>query len=244
MNSPKFLIRVFSGGHLGWVKHPPPHTDEARSEDVDKLIKGVFDLEDDAQSVYEVDRDEEIHAVAAHLLTAGRKPKADGRTILRIRTNDLERLGIKLSDKEWGSTGVPWIDFRHRDLIAEPDQLKRLISHIACQVRFCLKDRIRRIEKELLKYALTWLGQQTTIAPQHVRENALAAVNDSNWVRPRVDRLAADYLSISLPDEMIRPGALARSTGDQEADWKTSTDELRDRYVDGYRRIVEQRWGA
>ena len=49
---------------------------------------------------------------------------------LRIMPLDAEEAGLQVDDSSIGKTGVPWVDFRHRDLVGSKDQFQRLVEAI------------------------------------------------------------------------------------------------------------------
>src|SRR5437588_4938165 len=72
---------------------------------------------------------EEVRAAAAHLLT-GNDPKMETRYLIRILPSDVQQAGLQVDDSSIGKTGVPWVDFRHRDLVGTKDQFQRLVEAI------------------------------------------------------------------------------------------------------------------
>src|SRR5205823_12191048 len=116
----RYLVRLFAGGITRWYE------DES---DIDLLAK-VFNLADGEQSVYEVaDGEEECLAVAAHKLTDPRKgPEAV--SILRIDRGDLPRFGIRVDESQFGTTGVPRWDSRHRNLLADREQIIEFVRFL------------------------------------------------------------------------------------------------------------------
>jgi hypothetical protein len=111
----RYLIRRFAAGIENWFKNP----------DIKVLAKNIFDLADGEQSVYEVaDGEEECLAVAAHKLTDPWK-SPDAVSVLRIGRKELACLGIRVDESQFGTTGVPRWDSRHRNLLANQDQLLR-----------------------------------------------------------------------------------------------------------------------
>src|SRR5439155_19210270 len=111
--------------------------------------KQVFDLSHGEQSVYEVaDGEEECLAVAAHKLTDPRK-SPEAVSVLRIGWEDFPGFGIKVDEDQLGTTGIPRWDCRHRNLLANREQLVELIRFLAER---CHRghDQVRRIEKDLV----------------------------------------------------------------------------------------------
>jgi hypothetical protein len=143
VNASRYLVRVFSGGINKWI--------ETKTDP--KTFAKVFDLADPEQSVYEVaDGEEEWLAVAAHKLTEPRRgPEAT--SVLRIVREELHHYGIRVDKDQFGTTGVPRWDLRHRNLVASPDQLIELVRSIAER---CYRghDLVRRIEKSFVVRAL------------------------------------------------------------------------------------------
>jgi len=62
-------------------------------------------------------------------------------------------------------------------------------------------------------------------------------------VSPGLDlgRIRQELRELELPDEVIRPHAEARSTGDQLKDWYAALDELRGKYIRDYISAMTQR---
>src|SRR5215813_5587508 len=104
-----------------------------------KEFKGL--LED---STYLVEgATEEARVAAAHLL-AGNNPAMETRYLIRILAPDVTEAGLRVDDFSIGKTGVPWVDFRHRDLVGAKDQFRQLVEVILRRV--CEgEDRVRRI---------------------------------------------------------------------------------------------------
>ncbi len=118
MDARRYYIRVFQGGIEKWTKL------EQRIED---LVK-IFDARDSEQSVYEVaNGHDEWFAVAAHKLTEPKK-SPEATSVLRIEKADLESLTIRIDAGQFGTTGVPLWDSRHRNVIATAQQLKQLVE--------------------------------------------------------------------------------------------------------------------
>lgn len=122
MNVHRYLVRRFSGGITSWFADKP---------DVAVLAKQVFDLADREKSVYEVaDGEEECLAVAAHKLTDPWKGP-DPVSVLRIDRADLSRFGIRIGEGQFGTTGIPRWDCRHRNLVAAREQLVEFVRFLA-----------------------------------------------------------------------------------------------------------------
>jgi hypothetical protein len=97
VNAHRYLVRLFSGGITNWFVDDP---------NIDTLAK-VFDLAAAEQSVYAVaDGEEECLAAAAHKLTDPRKG-ADAVSVLRIDEGHLPGFGIRVDERQLGTTGVP-----------------------------------------------------------------------------------------------------------------------------------------
>ena len=98
------------------------------------------------ESTYQVEGEiEEAQAAAAHLLT-DTHPKIEARHLVRIRPADLVEAGIRVDDSFIGTTGIVWVDFRHRDLVGTKGQFERLVDVILSRLREG-EDRVRRLRR-------------------------------------------------------------------------------------------------
>ena len=109
MGAERHFVRLFSGGIETW------------GEDPLKSVK-CFDPTDTEHSVYEVDLEEELLAAAAHRCATPTK-KSEAISLLRIRPSVLNDFNISVGRFEFGGTGFPKWDSRHRNLVADRDQL-------------------------------------------------------------------------------------------------------------------------
>ncbi len=233
MDAHRYFIRLFRAGIENWL---------VETTDVMQLAK-LFDLAELEQSVYAVaDGEEEWLTAAAHCL-ANPKQGVEATSLLRMRARDLGQFGITVDPSQRGTTGVVWIDCRHRNLRASRDQLVALVSYLA---EACRRghDRARRITKEHVARSLQRIGAYLPAAcPPHVQ--ALAAWISKRAGRPVLDlqRVREELGVIELPDEEIRPRAAARSSGDPVADWYAVLHELRHAYTDHYLGALAKRLG-
>ena len=235
MNSRRYLVRLFSSGITKWFEDNP---------DIDVLAK-VFDLSKGEHSVYEVaDGEEECLAVAAHKLTDPRK-SPDAVSVLRIDRRDLPCFGIKVDEHQFGTTGLPRWDCRHRSLLADREQLIELVRFLAGRCHGG-HDQVRRIEKHLVVRTLkTICSYSPCHCPQHVKLIAQWCQSSTKGARPNlsVDQIQRELAAVEFEDEAIRPGAELLSSGDQEGDWFNSLNGLRRSYAAHYMRAVEERFG-
>ncbi len=159
MSAHRYLVRLFSGGIARWYEDEP---------DIDLLAK-VFNLADGEQSVYEVaDGEEECLAAAAHKLTDPKK-SPEAVSVLRIDRGHLPSFGIRADECRFGSSGIPLWDGRHRNLLADRDQLVELVRFLAGR---CHRghDHVRRIEKVLVVRSLNAIcGYPPPRCPGHVK---------------------------------------------------------------------------
>jgi hypothetical protein len=195
----------------------------------DDLAK-IFDLAEKEQSVWEAHHpDEEIVMLAAYLLARG--SLGDAWTVLRIREEDLSAVGVELSNQALGTTGVPWADYRHRDLIGSRDNFVALTQHI-CEVpiRRYGQDRLRRIGSIQLKCI-------TGCIPAHRPKDCAwpsYAILKKGYRHPGIETVREVIHKLAFPDEVVRPKAYAKSTGDQLKDWHEAENTLRHDYCEAF----------
>jgi len=223
VNARRYLVRLFSSGIPKWFEDAP---------DIDDLAKKAFDLADGEQSVYEVaDGEEECLAVAAHKLADPRK-SPDAVSVLRIDRRDLPCFGIRVDEGQFGTTGIPRWDCRHRNLLANRGQLIEFVRFMAGR---CHRghDQVRRIEKLLVVRTLNAIcGYSPCHCPNHVK--LIAQWCQSNkGARPSLslDQIEREVAAVEFEDEAIRPGAERLSSGDQKGDWYSSLKALRGSYA-------------
>jgi hypothetical protein len=233
VNAPRYFVRLFASGIQKWVDDKP---------DIDDLGKKAFDLAEEEQSVYEVsDGEEECLAVAAHKLTDPKKtPEAT--SVLRIYPEGLIHTGIKVDDAQFGTTGIPRWDCRHRNLLANRDQLIELVRFSAER---CYRghDEVRRIEKVLITRSLKAIcGYLPCHCPDHVKLIAEWCQNKGTPPKLSLSTIREEVAAVLFDDEVIRPRAERLSTGDQVKDWYDSINWLTISYADHYIPIVTGRF--
>lgn len=233
MDAHRYFIRLFRAGIENWL---------VETTDVTQLAK-LFDLAEPEQSVYAVANGEEEWLTAAAHCLANPKQGVEATSVLRMPAQDLEQFGIAVDPSQRGTTGVVWIDCRHRNLRVSRDQLVALVGYLA---EACRRghDRVRRITKEHVARSLQRIGAYTPAAcPPHVQ--AVAAWISKKAGRPVLDleRVREELRVIELPDEEIRPRAAARNSGHAVADWYAAVHELRQAYSDYYLGALAKRFG-
>jgi hypothetical protein len=236
VNARRHLVRRFSGGIANWLGDNP---------EIDILAKQVFDLADSEQSVYEVaDGEEECLAVAAHKLTDPKK-SPEAVSVLRIDRGDLPRLGIRVDEGQFGTTGISRWDWRHRNLLADREQLIEFVRFLAGRCRRG-HDHVRRIEKQLVVRSLnTIIEYSPGDCPDHVKRIARWCLSDDKSARPdlSLDQIEREVEAVEFEDEAIQPGAERRRSGDQLGDWCNSLNELRRSYSEHYLPALAKRFG-
>src|SRR5262249_15600957 len=144
----RYLIRIGSTGISNWDE-----PDESKFQKILPNLPKCFDLGESEHSVYEVeDPAEEALVAAAHCLTNPGK-SLEAQSAIRIRLADLPHFGIHVNE-ELGTTGVCWVDHRHRNLVASGEKITKLLQWIAIEAHRNLgQDRVRRILKLVLMHA-------------------------------------------------------------------------------------------
>lgn len=113
------LVRICSGAGDNWFSDKPEMSPPA-----------AFRHSETEHSTYEVGSDiDKARAVAAHQLT-NPALKLGTHHALRIRFADVEGLGIPVSRRHLGETGVVGVDHRHCDLIGGKETMTRLAALI------------------------------------------------------------------------------------------------------------------
>jgi len=225
------LIRVCSGAGEGWF-----------SEQAESSPPTVFRQGDREHSTYHVESDiDEALTVAAHLLTDPAL-KLDARYALRIRSTDLSEIGIPISRRYLGQTGVVAVDHRHCDLIGDSETMHRLTSLILRRVREG-QDRIRRFNKDLLKLLIgRILDLPVEERPTHTAELCEIILNRRSQCSRDRERAIRELASARIPDSAIRPVAFELherrgvSSGSPGEDWFRALGQLRARYGNHYMR--------
>jgi hypothetical protein len=226
-----YWIRVFTGGIEGLLVQP--HSPA--------VVVKSFDLNESEHSVYEVATGvDECRAAAAHKL-ADPKKAPDPVSILRIGEEDLIRFGIALSRDEFGVTGVPHWDARHRNLLASGDALQAL-------VRFLVEQYVeghnflRRIDKFFINKCLDSLQSPDSCCPEHVRKIGLWC-QKKTAERPSFnsDEIKDELSHLTFDDSTIRPIAAQINSGDRLSDWYQAIDQLRAKYTTHYLAALQGR---
>ncbi len=234
MNARRYLVRRFSAGIPKWFDDKP---------DIDVLAKQVFDLAEGEQSVYEAaDGEEECLAVAAHKLTDPLKGP-DAVSVLRIDRQFLPRFRITVNEDQLGTTGIPRWDWRHRNLLANRQELIELVRFLAGRCH-CGHDQVRRIEKHLVVRTLQRIcSYLPRHCPNHVKLVAHWCQNKGAPPSLTLDQIERELAAVEFEDEVIRPGAKRLSTGDQVGDWFNSLNALRRSYARHYMTAFAERFG-
>ncbi|MBI1915077.1 MAG: hypothetical protein HYS12_10120 [Planctomycetes bacterium] len=231
MNARPYLVRLFAMAIDGWFAEKP---------DIDRLVK-VFDPKETEQSVYEVENGEEEWLVAAaHVLTTKKRP--DATSVLRLREDNLRRFGITVDRRQLGTTGVSWVDYRHRNLLATPEQLRELVKYM---VERCSRgqDWVRRIEKPYIERSLRrFCGEPHSRCPPHVKQIARWALKEADSRNLDLDEIRQEFLTIEFPDEIIQPRAYLMGRGDQQSDWYAAVEVLRQEYTAHYLPTITDRF--
>src|SRR5262245_34369736 len=142
-------IRMFKGNEAEWVNGLGVPVEMTKR--VFRKFEGGKDKQFE-ESVYEVEGElDEVQAVAAYLLTGG-SPGIDFRFVVRIRREDLEEARVEVSDRHLGRTGIPQVDFAHRDLVGTKEAFERLVA-VLLQKIASGADRIRRIGQAQVRHA-------------------------------------------------------------------------------------------
>jgi hypothetical protein len=229
----RYLIRLFSGGINNWYGNSP---------NVETLAK-AFNLSDTEHSVYEVgDSEEECLVAAAHSLNNAPKGRPDPTSILRIDPDDVSRFGIAIGGGSPGTSGIPRWDYRHRNIMARSDEIKKLVSFVLglCQRGI---DRARRIEKDLLLRSLNAIcNSSANQCPDHIKAIAKWCQGlESSIPTLTQQSISRELERLEFDDEIIRPGALQLCSGDMVGDWYESLRAVRAFYRQHYLPVVVKR---
>lgn len=185
---------------------------------------------------------EEAEAVAAHLLADGR-PRIESRYILRIREADLVEAGLAWNDRAFGTTGIIWVDFRHRDLVGPRDGFVALVGVLLRRLAEG-QDRVRRLGAHQLRQALTrFQGQSPFHRPTHTANVIARALEDRPLDRLKYDTELArtELRHARVIEEAVRLRAhclaeRSRGAAPPEENWYRAEQELRDAYAEHYLR--------
>jgi hypothetical protein len=223
------LIRVCSGGFENWFSDKP-----------DSSLPAVFRQSDTEHSTYDVGSDvDEALAVAAHQLT---KPaqKLDTQCALRIRLPDLEAIGMPISRRHLGETGVIRVDHWHCDLLGDKNAMGRLISRIR-ERSLKGEDRVRRFNRyqlQLIIERILDLGVEER--PNHTAELCELILNRRSQLSRDRAQAIRELALARIPDSAIRAVAFAlyeerrSSAGSSIDDWFTALAQLRKDYATHY----------
>jgi hypothetical protein len=236
----RYYIRIGKSRAEDWVNGVG--TPAALAQNIFRLKKSR-DQDACAESTYEVEGElEEARVVAAHLLT-DTSPKIEPRHLVRIRAADLVEAGIRVEDLVLGTTGIPCVDFRHRDLVGTKEQFERLVQVILTRLREG-EDRVRRFGSPQLRYALEgFAGRTATERPTYTMESINCTLGLLAPADVRQDvALARDELArIGIPEEAIRLRAFCleeagMGKGTPGQNWEAAETELRAEYATHYLR--------
>jgi hypothetical protein len=202
----------------------------------------VFDPKQAEQSVYEVqDGRGEWLTAAAHVLTTKKSP--DPTSVLRLRVEDLPQFGIAVDPNQLGTTGITWVDYRHRNLQATADQLRELVQYLA---RECSQgqDLVRRIDKKSIEKTLRGLYDEPDCrCPPHMKRIARWVLKDTNSPAIDLGQIEQELFTIEFHDEIIRPKAYFMDQGDHLANWHAAVNLLRVEYAAHYLPAIRRRFG-
>jgi hypothetical protein len=234
VNACRYLIRLFSGGIAIWLEDSP---------NIEVLAK-VFKLADEAHSVYEVaDGEEEWLAASAHALT-NPKNNPDAVSLVRMHKGDLSGFGINVDETRLGITGIPRWDLRHRNILANRNQLLELVRFLANR---CHRghDLVRRIEKKFVLRSLHAVCScASSQCPNHVKAIADWFQTGDKAIPPNLTlhQIKQELMAVEFEDGAIRPGAYALSSGDGVGDWFNSLNGLRQYYASHYITAIAKRF--
>ena len=218
---PEFhLVRIFSGGISNWSNDPP---------DVESLAKIISPAEVEL-SVYQVrDGEEECHVAAAHQFTTPAKSKnLDAVSLLRLNFTDLSQCGIQIGKFEFGQTGIPKWDARHRILLVDRSHVLDIVS-LLVQKNLRGLETVRRIEKKPLERSMLALSR-TIGFPQHLK-SLVDRWNGGDWPILSEFHIREELAMAHFDDEFIREFAHEFATGNVEADWYKALAGIRERYL-------------
>jgi hypothetical protein len=193
------------------------------------------------ESTYEVEGElEETRAAAAHLLT-DLEPKIAPCYVVRIRKVDLLEAGVQEQDTVIGTTGIVYIDFRHRDLVGTKPQFEKLVEVILGYLRNG-QDRIRRFGAPQLRTALEEFADlPPTERPTRTVEVIRCALTNARvaGLNADVELAIKELAQVTIPQDTISLRAFClqkakKGTGSQNGDWDKAQNELRDEYTKHY----------
>src|SRR5262249_25422481 len=120
-------------------------------------------------------------------------------------------------------------------------ELRRLVRFVAERCRRG-HDHLRRIERLHVVSALTLLCNHSTChCLDHVKHIARWCRDGAAKPVISSEQITAEVGDATFEDEVIRPGAARRSSGDVYGDWCASLNELREAYLRHYLPVVTQR---
>ncbi|MBY0522905.1 MAG: hypothetical protein K2R98_05885 [Gemmataceae bacterium] len=188
------------------------------------------------------DEIEEVRIAAAHLLTEP-EPKIELRYLVRILESDVTEAGLWVEDSLLGETGIPWVDFRHRDIVGPKEHFERLAKIILERLR-AGRDRIRRIGRAQFEAAYQHFAALPATARLTRTSEIIACVVNKTPVadlKSDVALLKEELARITIPEETIALRAhcleeTGRGTGSCDRNWTKAVDELRDVYADEFLR--------
>lgn len=183
---------------------------------------------------------EEARVATAHLL-AGNNPVMETRYVLRILASDAAAVGLRVDDSSIGRTGIPWIDFRHRDLVGTRDQFQLLVRHILERLREG-HDRIRRVGSVQDAWSFhEFLTCPVTEIPTRTKDiiNCVLGGIPLRAVAPDVAQTQAEITNLNLPDEIVSLRAhclveAGHGAGSDLETWAVALKQLREEYRKNY----------
>jgi hypothetical protein len=239
----RYLIRLARSKFDDWVNGQGAANPQKLTDSVFRPTKAhrpeFKDLLED--STYLVARPiEEARVAAAHLL-AGNSPTMETRYLIRVLVSDAEEVGLRVDDGSIGKTGVPWIDFRHRDLVGTRDQFRQLVEGILGRIREG-ENRVRRIGAVQDEFSFNeFLARPTSEIPTCTRDLITCVLNKTPIaaLNPNVVLALAEMAALAIPKETVSLRAFCleeagQGTGSPEGNWELAMNQLRDEYKRKY----------
>ena len=201
----RYLIRLASSRFDDWVNGKGDARSIAESvfrptKVHRKEFRGL--LEDSTYSVGNCL--EEIHVAAAHLLTSN-DPKMATRYLIRILPDDVKEAGLLEDDASIGKTGVPWVDFRHRDLLGAKEQYQRLVEVILRRAQEG-EDRVRRVGAAHDSFCFNqFLTRPAKEIPTCTRDLIRCVLNGVPiaTLKPDITLARAEMAELAIPQEIV-----------------------------------------
>lgn len=239
----RYLIRLAKSRFDDWVNGQGAKDPLTLTSSVFRLTKahrkefhGLFE-----DSTYLVDGAiEESRVAAAHLL-AGNNPTMETRHLLRILLSDAEAVGLRVDDSSIGKTGVPWVDFRHRDLVGTKDQFRQLVEFILDRLREG-HDRVRRVGsvQDVCSFN-EFLARPVKEIPTCTGDLINCVLNGTSIdaLKPNIAQAQTEMANLAIPHETIALRAhclveAAQRAGSNDATWDVALNQLREEYERQY----------